>query len=165
MSPTCRGRPCVRRSGNGFTIIELVIVMTVIAILCVLAIPRFMSARRRAASVEATATMGAIERSLKDYFNRHDEYPATSGVPNPAGGHYEIYLPMDSTLPGWTELSFATDGTYRYRYEWLTEPDDDGFFAKVVVHARGDTDNDGVFLDYTRTFVKGAWVSETLVDE
>lgn len=60
--------------------------------------------------------------------------------------------------PGWRELQFSVDGTYRYTYEYI--PDPSGMSA--IVRATGDLDCDGVMALYElKLTVKGTSVQRT----
>lgn len=58
----------LRRSEEGFTLIELMIVVLIIAILIAIAIPTFLGARRRAQDTQAKSHLRAALVTQKTYF-------------------------------------------------------------------------------------------------
>ncbi|TDU81362.1 prepilin-type N-terminal cleavage/methylation domain-containing protein [Prosthecobacter fusiformis] len=60
----------------GFTIIELLVVITIIALLFALTIGGFTYAQRSAARSRTTVTLNAIKSALERYNNEFGEYPA-----------------------------------------------------------------------------------------
>ncbi len=60
---------------KGFSLIELLVVISIIAIISAFAIPNFMGARDRAKDSAHIADMEAIKNSLRLYYNDHQSYP------------------------------------------------------------------------------------------
>lgn len=69
------------RKAKGFTLIELMIVVAIIAILAAVAIPNFMTARDRAKRSAAESTLGNLRKAFEIYISDSDssEYPAEIG--------------------------------------------------------------------------------------
>lgn len=94
----------VVRSKRGFTLIELVIVMTIIGILAGIAIPNYNRVLERVRVVRAIGEIEALGRSLEEYFNLNGQYPTTLAaigvVPiDPWGNPYQ-YLRVDGASIG-----------------------------------------------------------------
>ena len=73
--------PCVAplaRCG-GFTLIELMIVMVIIALLAAIAIPQFDGIRQRAYNTAALADLNNANKEIERFFNEHYRYPADDG--------------------------------------------------------------------------------------
>lgn len=62
---------------KGFTLIELMIVVSIIAILAAIAIPNFMSARDRAKRASCAQSLGAIRKVMEMYLTDLDTYTGT----------------------------------------------------------------------------------------
>jgi type IV pilus assembly protein PilA len=150
--------PPKRRHDNGFTLIELMIVVAIIGILAAVAIPSFMKYIYKARSAEARThleKMGAGARTY--YLDEHgsttltiapvpQQFPASVGT-TPAlscclsGGK----CTPESTQwddPVWTALHFAVTDPHYYRFEFISE----GIMsdAKFTGRAYGDLDCDGI---------------------
>jgi prepilin-type N-terminal cleavage/methylation domain-containing protein len=85
---------------KGFTLIELMIVVVIIAILAAMAIPRFMRASAKSKQTEAKLVLKQIYTMQRAYRQEHDNYyPGGGGssVAQPGGSfgalHVEIMTP------------------------------------------------------------------------
>lgn len=149
------------RSQRGFTLIELMVVIATIGVISAIALPHITNTLKRARFVEAVTTVAAIERSLVEFYNRNDRYPTDAGVQNPVGpggGPRE----MTPTAPGWLQLGYKPEGSYRFRYAFKATPDG----RRVEIRAWGDTDNDGIEGRLVRVLENGYRADlDTLIDE
>jgi prepilin-type N-terminal cleavage/methylation domain-containing protein len=71
----------IRRSGRtrwGFTLLELLVAVVLVAILASLAIPRFLEARNRSRVGAAQADLFTLRKALAMYAVDHDSYPAAA---------------------------------------------------------------------------------------
>jgi len=62
------------KGDKAFTLIELMIVVSIIGILAALAIPNFLNFRSKAVQAEARANLGAIHTCQTIYFSEYDTY-------------------------------------------------------------------------------------------
>jgi len=62
---------------KGFTLIELMVVMVILATLAVFVVPKFMDEPKRAQRVKAQVTITNLETALKTYYLDNGYYPTT----------------------------------------------------------------------------------------
>lgn len=88
---------------QGFTLIELMVVVAIIGILMAAGIIAFSGAQRNARDAKRRADIDGISKALEQYYMNNGAYPATSGaitsyfpsnaVPtDPQGGAYDLKL-------------------------------------------------------------------------
>lgn len=65
------------RSSQGFTLIELMVVMLILGILAGIIVPRFMDEPERARRTKAAATIHSLESALKIYKLDNGQYPTS----------------------------------------------------------------------------------------
>ena len=105
---------------RGFTLVEVMIVVAIIALLATIAAPGYMQVLRRGRAPEAIATMSTIRQGLRDYFINHGTYfDITAGNIDeapPSGVGYtvgiaqyfsEAAFSVDATPPAWTGSGIA----------------------------------------------------------
>jgi type IV pilus assembly protein PilE len=82
---------------RGFTLIEMLITVAVVAILAAVALPNYTDYVRRSKIVEATSGLSDMRVRLEQYFLDSRQYPATCVAPaaGPAPAT-KIYLPASS---------------------------------------------------------------------
>jgi general secretion pathway protein G len=105
-SEPARRAPAARRraSGGGFTLIELMIIMALMAIIASIAIPSFVRVFEEARLKRAALDIQMIELDLSDYRRTYDELPTTldeleARIPlDPWGRPYRYFLFQG---PGW----------------------------------------------------------------
>ena len=108
---------------NGFTLIEALIVVAVVALLAALATPGYLQHTRRARASEAIATMSMIRQSLRDYaiYHNGDYYDVgggnvgntlptsvSSGVPAPSTAGVEVDVGIAQYF---STAAFSVDAT------------------------------------------------------
>jgi prepilin-type N-terminal cleavage/methylation domain-containing protein len=69
-----------KRTGPGFTIVELLIVIVVIAILATISITAYNGIQQRAQNTAKFSTVASIVKVLKLYIASHQDYPLTTNV-------------------------------------------------------------------------------------
>ncbi len=86
------------RKNNGFTLIEIMIVVAIIALLAVIAVPSFLRARQRAQNAKFINALRVASGAIDTYATEHNIYPpdSTRGVIPPGLATY-----LDESL-GWT---------------------------------------------------------------
>lgn len=147
-APVRMGASCsVFRNRQGFTLVELMVVVAIIGLLSVIAVPSYLQMRMRIKVAEAKANLGAIRVTEHAYYAEHNHYVGNQAfIPDRA-------LDPQGRLP-WTPntrfslLGYAPDGTVFYSYG-LSGADypTDGFTAQ----ATADIDADGSWAVWSIT--------------
>jgi len=73
--------PAAREGERGFTLIELMIVVAIIAILAGILIPNFVNARAQAQTAACESNLRSIATALELYYADNQIYPAAAGAP------------------------------------------------------------------------------------
>ncbi len=96
------------RVSLGFTLIEMMIVMAILAILLALAYPSYLDQVRKARRADATSTLMDRAQSLERCFSRLNTY--VTGCPNPAGASDEGFytITVERTATTYTLTATAT---------------------------------------------------------
>ena len=140
------------RDKKGFSLVELMIVVAIIAILAAIAIPSFMRFAMKSKTSEATGNLSAIRTAEEGYKAENDLYYVC--VQSPAIDATDLVtsavkLWVDEGTPGedaFEDIGFAADGNVRYHYEVPTAS-----ATGYVATATGDLDDDNLDAIYTLT--------------
>ncbi|HMJ07184.1 MAG TPA: type II secretion system protein [Chthoniobacterales bacterium] len=110
------------RKNSGFTLVEIMIVVAIIALLAVIALPSFLRARQQAQNAKFINALRVATNAIETYSFEHSAYPpdSTRGIVPPG---METYL--DQTL-GW-------NGTTPIGGQWDWDFDVFGIKAAVSV--------------------------------
>ncbi len=65
-----------RRKGQGFTLIELIVVMLIIAMLATLAVPRYFGSVQKSRDAVLKENLALMRGALDKYYGDNDKYPA-----------------------------------------------------------------------------------------
>jgi len=110
---------------RGFTIIELLIVMAVIAILVGIAVPSFRAIQNEAWKSRATGDVKVIKIALETYYMKHSSFPASSPVGNyqaaflaesPPLIEANLYDPFGATATTMYAYDLSASGKYYIAY-------------------------------------------------
>ena len=145
-------RPGVR---GGFTLIELMIVVTLIGVLSAIAIPSFVQHQLRSKSAEGKINLAAIRTCEEAYFAEYKAYVAA--VPEPPvvpGGARAVF---DSITTDFAHLGFTPEGSVYFSYGVTVSADGAGYTAD----AAADIDANGIvqFWGYANPDNGGALVA------
>ena len=97
------------RKSQGFTLIELMIVVAIIGILAAIAIPNFLTYQCKSRQTEAKTNLGAIGTGNEAYFAENDSYAGTTQQVGfrPKGTVRYVYTITNST----STFTATADGT------------------------------------------------------
>ncbi len=102
----------MRRKEQGFTLIELMIVVIVVGVLAAVAIPMYQVVPKRSMGTEATAALGLVKDAMRTYYAEHHTYSDASfgdGAPVTAGGVL-VVNPNDLEGRYFSEDCYTFDG-------------------------------------------------------
>ena len=139
------------REERGFSLVELMIVVAIMAILAAIAIPSFMRFQLKAKTSEATSNIAAIRGCEVAYETENDEYLGCAIAPRGAASPPAADA-LNDTKTAWADnaggtfemIGFAPEGAVRYAYDVLCA--DTTTFA---VHAYGNLDEDDTIQTFT----------------
>ncbi len=113
------------RGDSGFSLVELLVVISIIAVISAITLPNFMGARERARDAQRVSDMNAIKNSLRLYYNDNQAYP--TGIGGTLGVGMTAYMPSIMNLG------------YTYTYEQINNGD--GFNLRLNLESgAGDDD-------------------------
>ena len=152
-----------RLKQNGFTIVELLVVVAIIGVLAAISGPAFVRFIRISRTAEATTTLRKLYDGETNYF-LNEQFDRNG---NTVTAQFVDCGPMPSLPPGtnkglgdwraecWLDLSFAQDGPVFYSYSTLA--DGVSTSSSFTVRAEGDLDGDNIYSLFERTgFINSA---------
>jgi prepilin-type N-terminal cleavage/methylation domain-containing protein len=157
------------RKPQGFTLIELMLVVSIIALLSAVAIPNFLGFAYRAKGSERYTAMNAIAQAVFERVQRTGTLPnadatgasTISADVNPAiaaGVNLSVLRPFDMTLANlsdWKYIDYRPDSWVRYSYGVTGAIAADGT-GLISITATGDINGNGTAVTYTRVYTLGA---------
>jgi len=141
---------------KGFTLIELMIVVAIIAILAAIAIPNYLRYAMKSKTAEATTNLGAIRTGETAYYAENDIYRTCADAPDGGGTDVTpdewVTTGTPSGVLDFADIGFEPDGYVRYRYNAAataaggtsTSP----VPASFIATATSDLDEDGELAVY-----------------
>jgi type IV pilus assembly protein PilE len=84
-----------RQYVTGFTIVEVMIVVAIIAILSAIAVPSYSDYLRRGRITEATSTLANMRVQMEQYFQDNRTYLAVGGQPAPCADNSAVPIPLN----------------------------------------------------------------------
>ena len=101
---------------TGFTFVEILIVLGIIAILVALLIPALAAVRNMAKETQQKAQLATIEMGLTAFKNDYGDYPPSDWTLNGApamNGDYCGAQKLAEALVGWDLMGFHTNSAWR----------------------------------------------------
>jgi prepilin-type N-terminal cleavage/methylation domain-containing protein len=137
-----------RRRARGFSLIELMLVVVMIAVLASLSIPYYYRFSARAQKAEIGLVVGHMRTAFTNYYQSNGRFPAV-----PSGGATSSYNPTYpgpipvgqmaawvTTDPDWADVA-SPDGAVRLRYQYGVDPTG----QTLVLSAIGDFQGVGAY--------------------
>jgi len=134
---------------EGFSLVELMVVVAIIAILAAIAVPQYKKYQLKAKTSEARMNIGAIRTAEEAYAAEEEKYvgcaPDPSNIPGPAAHDFNYsggFKTISFKPSGKVYYSYAVYGNDNGTFQTSTEPTADSNLNIVIV-AEGDLDGDG----------------------
>ena len=131
---------------EGFTLLELMVVTSIVGVLVAIAIPNFLSYQARSRRSEAYVNLAAVARLQTTYqFERGDYFEAGAWPDFSAyGGLSAEKMEWDAdSETAYEDLGWVPEGQVYYAYESNTGATPCSCSLCFTVTAAGDVDNDG----------------------
>lgn len=122
---------------SGFTLIELMVAVAVVAILAAIALPSFFSETRKTkAFSEVQPVFNDLRVRLEQYLQEHGDYPNSLGEANlhPSGTLSPTRRPINPMPPEWIAAKIRISGNDEVYcgYTWVTGPADGGAIGPIA---------------------------------
>jgi type IV pilus assembly protein PilA len=144
----------LRQSREGFTLLELMIAVSIVGVLAAIAIPAFLTYQLRTKTAEASTNLGAMRDLETSYFSEYESY--RSAAPEPPAIPGSTATVFDYAGSDFAVLGFKPEGRVYFSYGIGVSADGVGF----TVDAGADIDENGFvqFWGYTQEDSAGARV-------
>lgn len=132
----------MRRQRKGFSLIEMMIVLAIIAVLTAIVLPNFREMQNRAKRSEVPSNVDGIKMAELAYDAAYDTYLSLAPAPDATPG--KQFRPWNHP-PDFVQVGWMPDGEVRGSYSV------DVVGADFTVHGASDVDQDGDQANYTAT--------------
>jgi type IV pilus assembly protein PilA len=130
----------LHKDSQGFTLVELMIVVAIIGILAAIAIPNYLNYQMKAKTAEAKTNLGAIKTSQESYRADNDVYLTCATAPANLPGNAKAAFTGNADF---TALGYAPAGDVYYSYGVNALAAGAAVTPAYVAFAEGDLDVDG----------------------
>lgn len=143
-----------RRVGNrcpdqGFTLIEIMMVIAIIGILAAIAIPRYTAFQLKSKTAEAKTMFSSLKAGQLSHISENEVYLACPSSPGAVGTAGRLKRPWIDN-GGFAIIGFQPAGDVRYNYSIAVGPNAVGNVAReMAIEAEGDLDGDTAPSFYT----------------
>ena len=138
---------------KGFTLMELLIAVAIVAVLAGVGIPVYLGLQNRAKAAEATANLDGIGLSQEAYKLTNDTYINCLASPRVVADIDQDPFPWGDLDTGFTTIGFDTNKSVRFSY--AVAADATNPHLEYYAGAIGDTDGDGDRILYISSQVLG----------
>lgn len=143
---------------RAFTLIELMITVSIIGILAALAIPRYEAFLIRAKRAELPMNVDAIRTCETGYHAEWDVFTSCEITPSEIPGRVAVPFPANETTSfDWNQLGWVPDGKVYGQYQVIAS-DLFGYAATFEANGFGDVDGDGNLSHYQASQAHKPWM-------
>ena len=136
-----------RKSNQGFTLIELMIVVAIIGILAAIAIPNFIRFQLKSKSSEGKVNLAAIRTAEEGYMAEYGTYVAATASPAATaaqlGATKMTFTQVDAAGLGFDQLGWSPEGKVYFQYEVVIDATNAAFAAAAAADIDADNTNQG----------------------
>jgi prepilin-type N-terminal cleavage/methylation domain-containing protein len=155
----------MHKRSAGFTLIELMIAVTIIGMLATVALPAFQKYQLRSRIAERDLFSAQIHRAAAAYLVQHAQFPRDLGgglssifcgpnPPAPPGTGKHLFV---LTLDDWNLLGAMPEGSLHFQYRLVGTTL--GALRSHTVRVTGDLDGDGLHSELQRQFDESAGIT------
>ncbi len=97
----------IRRLNLGFSLVELLVVISIIGVLTAILMANFMGARDRAKDAQRIEDLNGMKNALRLYYNDHQSYPVGTGFTSVANFSAADQTELLKVIPGIAGVGFT----------------------------------------------------------
>lgn len=135
------------RTKKGFTLIEMMIVIAIIALLATIAIPNYVGFRKKAMTSEAKSNLGTLRTLEEAYLSDTQTYIVCAA--HPAAVPAATTTTWGAGNANFNTIGFELKGNLRYQYAVAAGAA--GIATSFNATAQGDLDGDATLSTFTMT--------------